>query len=137
MSRLKGTGRRKAQMRKWRLPELQHRHREIVESYMQTAKQEIEAAIKTKQVFSNYVLEKESDEFKYIPDLNVLVSKIENAPNPFFGLSQSSKKGTITINIERPLPNVSLGITKCEDSCCQCKCSFACCAQLYSEEYDR
>jgi hypothetical protein len=68
MSRLKGAGKRKAKMRKWRLPELQRRHREYVENYMQTAKK-------------------------------------------FFGVSQSSKRETIVINIERPSTNGALGIT--------------------------
>ncbi|KAL7459579.1 hypothetical protein ACHAWC_011403 [Mediolabrus comicus] len=109
MSMLKGSGSKKSKMRKWSLAELQHRHREMVENYTQDAKEEIEAAIKDKQVFSAYVLEREAKELTHVTHLQV-VSKAENEINPFFGVLQSSRKEKI-IHMERPTAEMSLGFT--------------------------
>jgi hypothetical protein len=108
MSKLKASGNAGSEMRKWSLPEIQHRHRRIVDDHETDAKKEIEAAIKEKRVLSNYVLEKELEELNHVGSLEMVEVK-KNTPNPFHGVLQSSKK-TFNINIERT-PNASLGIT--------------------------
>lgn len=55
-------------------------------------------------------MEKEAEEFQHVPNLQVASTK-ENARNPFFGVSQSSRRETIAINIEGQSTNDGLGIT--------------------------
>lgn len=109
MSMLKGAGSKKSKMRNWTLAQLQHRHREMVGSYTQDAKKEIEDAIKDKEVFSKYVLGREAKELTHVTHLQV-VSKAENEINPFFGVLQSSRNEKI-IHMERSTAEMSLGFT--------------------------
>ena len=58
MTMIKSAGTTKAEMRNYSLPELQHRHREVVENYETRAKDGIRKAIKAGQILSPYVLER-------------------------------------------------------------------------------
>ena len=102
---IKSAGTTKAEMRNYSLPELQHRHREVVENYETRAKDGIRKAIKAGQILSPYVLDKEEEEFKHVPDLEI-VSTTANVANPFHGILQSSKK-TFSICLTRPIPSSS------------------------------
>lgn len=108
MTKLKAGGHLKAEMRKWTIPEVQHRHRTIVENYLQDARKEMERAIKERRVFSNYVLELEKEELDHIHSLQVTAT-VENVPNPFHGMQQSSPN-TIAIRGDR-MNAEELGLT--------------------------
>lgn len=119
MTMIKSAGTTKAEMRNYSLPELQHRHREVVENYETRAKDGIRKAIKAGQILSPYVLDKEEEEFKHVPDLEI-VSTTANVANPFHGILQSSKK-TFSICLTRPEEVESLGVSlkfaRVEDRC--------------------
>ncbi len=108
MTKLKNAGTNKAAMKNWTLPELQNRHRQLVESYEAQAMEEIKEAIKEKRVFSHYVLDKEKVELEHVPNLEI-VSITADVVNPFHGVQQSSKK-TVAFCLTRPSKDCLLGL---------------------------
>ena len=108
MTRLKMHGDLKAVMRKWTIPELQARHRQVVEDYEENARKGIKLAIKNGDVFSPYVVDKEAEELQHVQSLRI-VDCTEDVSNPFHGVLQSSGK-TIVINMNRPMDATSLGL---------------------------
>ena len=109
MAILKGGGTLKAEMRHWTLPELQHRHRNMYDNYIEDASTEIRTAIKEKRTFSHYVLDLEKEETKHVHNLTVS-NVTPSVPNPFHGKLQSSKK-TVAIRIRRPSNAISFGLS--------------------------
>ena len=109
MSRLKGKGLLKSEMKNWSLAELQNRHTRIVDDYTAKITTEIEAAIRKEYDLSAYVTDWENEERLLANDLEV-VTVTENAPNPFH-LMQSTRREKVTINMERPDNVAQLGLT--------------------------
>ena len=114
MSRLKDSGKAKAIMRDWTIPELQQKHRQIVNTYESDARKEIEDAIKDKRILSNYVLVKEAEELKQVHSLEI-VSTHKDVVNPFLGIHQSSMN-QVAIRLHCPkaitsTPNLGLCLT--------------------------
>ena len=109
MSRLKGKGLLKSEMKNWSLAELQNRHTRIVDDYTAKITIEIEAAIRKEYDLSAYVTDWENEERLLANDLEV-VTVTENAPNPFH-LMQSTRREKVTINMERPDNVAQLGLT--------------------------
>jgi len=97
MTILKAAGNLKGEMKKWKLPELQRRHEQVVQSYYRTAYDEIKKAIKSGEVFSKYVLDMEEEELKHVPNLKI-ISTTTDTSNPFHGVLQSSQN-TVHIRI--------------------------------------
>ena len=100
MSRLKGKGLLKSEMRNWSVAELQNCHERIVNDYTATITIEIEAALRKGCDLSAYVTDWENEERPLANDLEI-VTVTENAPNPFH-LMQSTRREKVTINMERP-----------------------------------
>ena len=109
MSRLKGKGLLKTEMRNWTLAELQNRHERIVNDYMANITIEIEVALRKEYDLSAYVTDWENEERPLANDLEI-VTLTENAPNPFH-LMQSTRREKVTINMERPDNVAHLGLT--------------------------
>ena len=91
MSRLKGKGLMKGEMRKWTLAELQKKHERIVNDYMTTITIETEDAICKKYNLSTYVTDWENEEMPHAHDLEI-VTVTENAPNPFHLMQSTSHR---------------------------------------------
>jgi hypothetical protein len=107
-SSLKNAGTSNSVMKHWTLGELQNRHLNKLNEYINTTTEEIEDAIKEKRDLSFYVLDWESKERLRADGLEI-VNATESVPNPF--RMQSTKREMLTINLERPEGNVNLGLT--------------------------